>query len=149
MLVQADGSENITYRITNIPPGTVPTSTTSTTPNDIIYLGGDAWSIAEDAIAGLTLPPRFNYAGTDPYPGLEIFAVTQEIDGDQDISAAWLVDFAIEPVIDGIELPFTLSTSISESINEVNQTGISLKTATGFKLLDGKTVRVGLRSLCP
>jgi hypothetical protein len=79
-----------------------------------------------------------NYAGRNPYD-LEIFAVTQEIDGDQSVSAPWTVNFEIQPVIDGLS-NYNLNSQISEDTNEVDGADIPLNVTLQFTLIDGVDV---------
>lgn len=80
-----------------------------------------------------------NYAGEDPYPGFQIFVVTQEIDGDEsDLDDPWTVEFDIFPVVDGFSF-WTTREVVSENATESNQ-DIPLDSALTFGLLDGQTV---------
>ena len=75
----------------------IPTSENGT----ISYIGDGNWNIGLDAIDTLQIPPVMHYSGEDPYPGLQLFAVVQELDGDEAISEAWPLDFDIFPIVDG------------------------------------------------
>lgn len=65
------------------------------------YIGNGDWNIGLEAIETLQIPPVRHYSGEDPYPGLSLLAVVQELDGDQATSEKWTLDFDIFPVIDG------------------------------------------------
>lgn len=123
--------------MTNVPPAVVPYSTLF--PDEVEYLGSNTWSFSQRAASSMIVPAVPNYAGEDPYPNLEIFAVTQELDGDQATSPAWLVDFAIAPVIDGLS-NYNLNSAISEDTNEVNGADIPLNVTLNFNLIDGVDV---------
>ena len=125
----------------NLPPGLQPTSDVNDS-EAILYLGG-AWNIRADAIGSLKIPPRFNYAGENPYPDLSIIAVTQEIDGNQAVSDAWIINFDIYPVVDGAS-SWNPEDLVSEQANEEGGPGVSLDVITDFNRIDGVNVSENL-----
>jgi hypothetical protein len=77
------------------------------------------------------LPAVENYSGENPYDNIELFAVVQELDGDEATSESWILDFAILPVVDGFRTwrPFGI-------INEGAVGGIPLDIALNFEFED-------------
>jgi len=140
VLVDTDGSEVLSFRLKGLPKGLLPTSNV-TDDGAILYLG-EAWQIREDALPGLKIPPRSNYAGEDPYPGLQIFAVTQEVDGNQAISDPWEIEFDILPVVDGASswLPGD-TVEEGDNDNDSIQKGVSLEAIDAFNFIDGVDIR--------
>eukprot|EP00977_Amphora_coffeiformis_P007241 scaffold1569_cov171-Amphora_coffeaeformis.AAC.27 len=140
VLVDTDGSEVLSFRLEGLPVGLLPTSNV-TDDGAILYLGG-AWQIREDALPGLKIPPLSNYAGEDPYPGLQIFAVTQEVDGNQAISDPWEIEFDILPVVDGASswLPGD-TVEEGDNDNDSIQKGVSLEAIDAFNFIDGVDIR--------
>jgi len=96
ILVDRDGSEALSLVLEGLPPGVQPISNYT-----LGYLGGGRWSVPEEAVAGLKLPPVENFSGEDPYPDLKIKAVSQEMDGDQSESEYWDITIDVLPVIQG------------------------------------------------
>ncbi|MFO1170787.1 MAG: type I secretion C-terminal target domain-containing protein [Hyphomicrobiaceae bacterium] len=140
LLVDTDGSESLSFVLGGLPSGVIPG--TSNPSGGVTYLGSGTWSITAAAMATLTLPPVPNFSGENPYAGVTIRAVTQEIDGDQATSSQWPVTIKVYPVIDagtadGFDT-WSMGVTQSEAASEAG-TGISLASATNhtFKDADG------------
>lgn len=84
-----------------------------------------------DAIDTLQIPPVQHYSGEDPYPGLALFAVVQELDGDEATSDAWPIDFDIFPVVDGVA-----NWDSRKIFNQGVEGGLQLNTFLDFELID-------------
>jgi hypothetical protein len=126
-----DGSETLSIRLTGVPNGVQPFSSI---PGGVVFIGSGSWSVALDAVPTLALPPVPEYSGDDPYPGLVMFAVTQEKDSDEATSLPWTVDFAIQPVVDGFA-----TWNTNELVNEdAIVGGLSLgEISLEYTLIDG------------
>jgi hypothetical protein len=99
LLVDTDGSEALSFVIGGLPQGIVPT--TSNPGGGVIYIGNGTWSVTAAAMATLELPAVPNFSGVNPYSGVTVRAVTQELDGDDASSAQWPVTINVNPVING------------------------------------------------
>lgn len=137
LLVDADGSEALSFVVGGLPAGVVPTSTSD--PGGVSYLGGGAWSITAAAMTTLTLPPVPNFSGENPYAAVTVRAVTQELDGDQASSANWPVTITVNPVIQGGTVDgfatWGLGVTQPEGVTEAGA-NISLASAGTFTFVD-------------
>lgn len=97
LLVDTDGSEALSFVLGGLPQGVIPT--TSNPGGGVTYIGNGTWSVTAAAMATLMLPPVPNFSGENPYAGVTIRAVAQEIDGDQASSVQWPVTIKVNPVI--------------------------------------------------
>jgi len=136
LLVDTDGSEQLSFVIGGLPQGVIPSSSV---PGGVIYIGNGVWSISAAALPTLELPPAPNFSGENPYSGVTVRAVTQEIDGDDASSAEWPVTITVNPVInsstvDGLtnwQMGFTQTEGVSEG-----GSNISLASAANHSYVD-------------
>ncbi|MEZ5774072.1 MAG: type I secretion C-terminal target domain-containing protein [Hyphomicrobiaceae bacterium] len=136
LLVDTDGSERLSFVLGGLPAGVIPASDV---PSGVIYLGGGAWSVSAAAMETLRLPAVHNFSGENPYAGVTLRAVTQEMDGDQATSADWPVTIAVTPVIDAATVDGFASWSMGETVTEgalEAAGGISLASAANHVLVD-------------
>jgi hypothetical protein len=96
VLVDKDNSESLSFVLSGLPTGIIPSSTGGT----IINRGGGSYQIPVLAVANLVIPAIPNYSGAMPYPAMRVVAVSQELDGDQAESDPWTFTFEVEPVAD-------------------------------------------------
>jgi hypothetical protein len=129
--IQTDGSEVLSLVLSGLPLGVVPQSEES----NIQYLGKGRWQVPETAIPSLTLPALPNFSGDNPYTGITINAVSQELDRDQAVSDSWPVTIKVRPVVDGFA-SWSMSFTTTEGMNEANNGGIDFKSVKNFVLGD-------------
>ena len=98
---------------------------------DISYIGNGNWNIGLDAVETLQIPPVAHYSGEDPYPDLQLFAVVQELDGDEATSDPFELDFEILPVVDAFANWNTLSFR-----EQGAEGGVPLDIALGYTFAD-------------
>ncbi|MEO1206255.1 MAG: type I secretion C-terminal target domain-containing protein [Pseudomonadota bacterium] len=128
VLSDNDGSENLSFVISGLPAGVIPSSSAGS----VTFLGGGKWSITADAIASLEIPADPNYSGNAPYNGasISVVAVSQEIQGDQAASDPWTVAIEVEPVVndlasDGLQ-NWNPSVTVTEAKDTTPGTNVSL-----------------------
>ena len=80
VLEDTDGSETLSLVIGGLPADTLAKTTNQL---GISYIGDGEWQIDEDVVPSLTITPKTNYAGENPYPNLKFRAVSQEVEGDE------------------------------------------------------------------
>lgn len=152
-----DTSEVISLRLEGLPTGVIPTSEMG----DISYIGNGNWNIGLDAVSTLQLPTVTHYSGEDPYPNLQLFAVVQELDGDQATSDPLDLDFEIFPVVDGFSgwntqsfltqgaeggIPLDIALQFSFADNDGSEEAISV-TYDFSNLIDDAGIAVRLAEL--
>jgi hypothetical protein len=123
-LVDNDGSETLSYVISGLPAGVIPSAGT--------YIGG-SWQVDAADMAGLTIPAPANFSGdyvADFAPALSIRAVSQEDDGDQAFIDVPL-SITVSPVIDSA----TAGTGVI--VNEDNNISLAGIAPTAFSDNDG------------
>jgi hypothetical protein len=76
-----------------------------------------------------------NFSGENPYGDIEVYAVSQEIDGDQATSELWTITIDISPIEDGFA-SWTPSTTVTEHENESMGPGVSFNSVAAFALTD-------------
>lgn len=132
--VDADGSETLSFVLSGVPAGVLPSASAGT----VSYLGGGRWSVSADAVPTLVLPPVLDYSGNDPYPGLAVTAVTQEVDSDQAISVPWPLSITVSPVINAATVDGFSSWSPGLALTEtsVEASGVSLAGAGNHAFAD-------------
>ncbi len=142
-LVDADGSETLSFVLAGLPTGVIPQATAGT----ISYLGSGRWSVSAAAVPTLTLPPVLDYSGNNPYPALTLTAVSQEIEGDQATSAPWPLTFIVSPVIDAATVDGFTSWAPGTALTEtqIETTGVSLASAANHSYADTDGSEVVLR----
>ena len=137
LLADTDGSEALSFVIGGLPPGVIPTSSV---PAGVIYIGSGTWSVTAAAMATLMLPAVPNFSGENPYAGVTVRAVTQEIDGDQASSPQWPVTIVVNPIINGGTVDgfssWALGATVSEQDNEVGAIGVSLASVGAHVFVD-------------
>jgi hypothetical protein len=132
ILVDRDGSETLTFRITGLGDGSrliVPDSL----KNQVNYLGASqGYELSLAAMRNATLLPEPHYSGITTnsstwYKDIRITATTQEVDGDVAFADPWPVNIQVRPVVnqDGLGNLFP-SYSVTESENELSDTGVRL-----------------------
>ncbi len=137
LLVDTDTSEQLSFVVGGLPAGVIPTSAVA----GVTYIGSGTWSVTAAAMPTLQLPAVPNFSGENPYSGVTVRAVTQEIDGDQATSAQWPVTIVVNPVInagtvDGFS-SWNLGATVTEATNEnVASTGISLASTATHAFVD-------------
>ncbi|MEQ1576256.1 MAG: calcium-binding protein [Hyphomicrobium sp.] len=135
LLVDTDGSESLSFVIGGLPAGIIPVSSVA----GVAYLGNGTWSVSAAAMPTLTLPPVQNFSGENPYSGVTVRAVTQEIDGSQATSPQWPVSIVVNPVIAGGTVDgfssWGLGATQSEAASE-SGTNISLASSLNYTLAD-------------
>ncbi len=137
LLVDNDGSEALSFVIGGLPQGVIPTSAVA---GGVTYLGNGTWSITAAAMPTLELPPVRNFSGENPYSGVTVRAVTQEIDGDDASSPQWPVTITVNPIInsatvDGL-INWGMGVTQAEGSNEAGA-DISLGSAANHGYVDG------------
>ena len=137
LLVDADGSEALSFVIGGLPSGVIPTSAV---PSGVIYIGNGSWSITAAAMSTLELPSVPNFSGENPYSQVTVRAVTQELDGDQASSPQWPVTITVNPIInagtvDGFS-SWNPGVTVTEQNNEAVGTSISLASAANHAYRD-------------
>ena len=123
-LADLDGSETLTYVISGLPAGVVPSVGT--------YIGGE-WQVDAADMAGLTIPSPANFSGdyvADYAPSLTIRAVSQENDGDQNFTNVPL-NITVSPVIDSV------TPGAGTQVNEDNNISLAGIAPTSFIDNDG------------
>lgn len=137
VLVDADMSEQLSFVVSGLPMGVVPGSAV---PSGLIYLGGGAWQVTAAAITTLTLPTVPNCSGENPYAGITVRAVAQELDGSQANSDPWPVTFSINPVINAATVDgfssWNMGATVREQQNETGALGISLSSVASHAYRD-------------
>ncbi|MBL8883016.1 MAG: type I secretion C-terminal target domain-containing protein [Hyphomicrobium sp.] len=138
LMTDTDGSESLTFVIGGLPQGAIPTSSV---PGGVVYIGNGNWSITAAAMASLELPAVPNFSGENPYSGVTVRAVSQEMDGDEASSAPWPVTIIVNPVIasatvDGI-VPgsWNMGATQTEGVSEAGG-DISLASAANHLYVD-------------
>ena len=103
-LVDTDGSEKLSFVIGGLPTTVIPSIDAAHGRLD--YIGGGKWSVSATSIGeltlameSLTLPAKANFSGDNPYSGLTVEAVSQELDSDQATSNPWPVTIHVQPVL--------------------------------------------------
>ncbi|CAM9929252.1 unnamed protein product, partial [Phaeothamnion confervicola] len=137
LLVDADGSELLSFVIGGLPAGVIPVSGVA---GGVTYIGNGTWSVTAAAMPALELPAVPNFSGENPYSGVTVRAVTQEIDGDQATSAQWPVTIVVNPIInagtvDGFA-SWNLGTAVSEQQTETGASGVSLGGVASHAFVD-------------
>jgi Ca2+-binding RTX toxin-like protein len=136
LLVDNDGSEALSFVIGGLPQGVIPTSAVA---GGVTYLGAGAWSITAAAMPTLELPPVRNFSGENPYSGVTVRAVTQEIDGDDASSPQWPVTITVNPIINSATVDglanWSMGVAQSEGSNEAGS-DISLASAANHGYVD-------------
>ena len=136
LLVDTDGSEQLSFVVGGLPAGIIPTSSVA---GGVAYLGNGTWSISAAAMPTLQLPPVRNFSGENPYSGVTVRAVTQEIDGHQATSPQWPVTITVNPVIAGGTVDgfasWGLGVTQSENVTE-GGANVSLASAGTYTLID-------------
>ncbi len=142
-LVDSDGSETPWFVLAGLPPGVIPQAAAGT----ISYLGSGRWSVSEDAVPTLTLPPVTDYSGVNPYPGVTLTAVSQELDSDQATSAPWPLTITVSPVINAATADGFASWTPDAALMEtqVEATGVSLASAANHSYADTDGSETALR----
>lgn len=130
VLVDDDGSENLSLVIGGLPRGVIPSSCVT---GGISYIGNGKYQIEAAALPGLTLPTLPNFSGENPYGDIEVRAVSKEIDGDQATSELWAVMIDVKPVEDGLT-SWNPSTTVTEQENESMGRGVSFSSVAEFAL---------------
>ncbi|MCB1509419.1 MAG: type I secretion C-terminal target domain-containing protein, partial [Hyphomicrobiaceae bacterium] len=116
-LVDADGSESISIVLRGLPAGVIPTSGVA---GGVTFIGSGSWQVSAAALPTLTLPARPNFSGSNPYPGLTVQAVSQEMDGDQATSANWPVTIDVNPVINAATVDGFATWNAAVTVTEDN-----------------------------
>ena len=132
ILVDADGSETLSFMIGGLPDDIQLKTTNNNT--GINYIGGGRYQVDKEAMPSLRISPALNFAGTNPYEGMFLRAVTQEVEGDQAVSDDWPITIRVQPVVDSIE--WTMSLMLTEEDNEVRSVGVSFASALNYTMKD-------------
>jgi len=135
LLVDSDSSETLSFVIAGLPQGVIPTSSVA----GVTYLGSGTWSITAAAMPTLQLPPVPNFSGENPYAGVTVRAVTQELDGDEASSAQWPVTITVNPVINSATVDGLSSWGMGVAQTEASAesgTAISLASAANHGYVD-------------
>ncbi len=101
ILVDADGSEELTFRITGVEGDRLIVDPSFA--SQVNYLGATAgYEISPAALLNATLRAQPNFSGIGPtwYSNLRITATAQEFDGSTAYSDPWPVIFEVLPVVD-------------------------------------------------
>lgn len=138
LLADTDGSEQLSFVIGGLPAGIIPTSAVA---GGVTYIGNGTWSVTAAGMPTLQLPPVPNFSGENPYSGVTVRAVTQEMDGDQATSAQWPVTIGVSPIINASTVDgfssWNLGATVSEQSNEsLASTGISLASTATHAFVD-------------
>jgi len=131
ILVDTDGSETFSFMIGGL-PGSVALKTNNT--GGISYLGGGRYQVKKEAMPTLRISPKLNFAGMNPYSGMYLRAVTQEIEGHETVSDNWPITIKVQPVADSINR--AMSVEVSEEDNEVRSVGVSFSSALNYTFKD-------------
>jgi hypothetical protein len=70
----------------------------------------------------------------NPYPGMFVRAVTQEIEGHQAVSDNWPIIIKVQPVVDSIN--WSMSLQLTEADNEIRGVGVSFAKALNYTMND-------------
>jgi hypothetical protein len=120
ILVDADGSEELTFRITGI--GGDRLIVDASFADQINYLGETlGYAISPAALLNATLKAQPHFSGIGPtwYSNLRITATAQESDGSTAYSDPWPVIFEVQPVVDQDGIGNTSpGYSVTEEANE-------------------------------
>jgi hypothetical protein len=132
ILVDTDGSETLSFMI-----GGLPSEVQLKVANNsgITYIGNGRYQVDKQAIPSLRITPAANFAGMNPYQGIFLRAVTQEIEGDQAVSDDWPITIKVKPVADSINL--AMGVELTERDNEIKAMGVSFGGAANFTMKDG------------
>jgi hypothetical protein len=135
ILVDTDGSESMSLILEGLPPG-APIAKTEAAAG-LSYLGNGKWLIPEESIQTLTVTPKPNFLGENPYPDLVCRVISQEMypDLDQSESDDWPITIDVYPVADGFSM-WDPSDKASEEENEVSGRSIRLSKAGNYTLGD-------------
>lgn len=136
LLVDTDGSETLYFVVGGLPQGVIPTSSV---PGGVIYMGSGTWSVSAAAMATLELPAVPNFSGVNPYAGVTVRVVTQEIDGDDASSPQWPVTISVSPVINAATVDgfasWSMGVTQTEAVSEAGG-GISLASVANHAYVD-------------
>ncbi|MDX2288214.1 MAG: type I secretion C-terminal target domain-containing protein, partial [Hyphomicrobiaceae bacterium] len=136
LLVDNDGSETLSFVLSGMPAGVIPMTAAA---SGLTYIGLGTWSITAAAMETLTLPSLPNFSGENPYGGVRLRAVTQEIDGSQASSLEWDLTIDVNPVINAATVDgfssWNLGATISEGATEAG-TDISLANTASHAFVD-------------
>jgi hypothetical protein len=132
ILVDADGSETLSFMIGGLPDDVQ--LKTSNNNTGINYIGGGRYQVDKEAMPSLRISPALNFAGMNPYEGMFLRAVTQEVEGDQAVSDDWPITIKVLPVVDSID--WTMSLKLTEKDNEVRSVGVSFASALNYTMKD-------------
>ncbi|MEZ5851983.1 MAG: type I secretion C-terminal target domain-containing protein [Hyphomicrobiaceae bacterium] len=137
LLVDGDGSEQLSFVLSGLPTGVFPTSAVS---GGVVYIGHGTWSVSAAAMATLTLPAVPDFSGENPYPGLTVRAITQEMDGDQAFSPDWSINLIVNPIINAGTVDGFASwnprATLAEQQLESGASDISLASAANHTFVD-------------
>lgn len=131
VLVDTDGSETLSFMIGGFPDGILAKTDNG---EGISYVGNGSWQVDKEAIPSLRVTSLKNFAGMNPYDGMFVRAITQEIEGNQAVSDDWPITIKVQPVADSID--WSMSVSLTEEDNEVRAAGVSFSSALNFTMLD-------------
>jgi hypothetical protein len=137
ILVDRDGSETLTFRITGLGDGSR-LIVDDSLRNQVNYLGAtQGYELSVAAMRNATLLAEPHYSGVTVntstwYKDVKITATTQEADGDVAFANPWPVFIQVRPVVnqDGLGNLFP-SYRVTESQNELNDTGVLLADLKG------------------
>ena len=131
ILIDTDGSETLSFMI-----GGLPSEVQVKVANNsgITYIGNGRYQVDKQAIASLRVTPAANFAGMNPYQGMFLRAVTQEIEGDQAVSDDWPITIKVKPVVDSIN--WAMNVALTERDNEIRGLGVSFRDALNFTMKD-------------
>lgn len=132
ILVDRDGSETLTFRITGLGDGSR-LIVDDSFKNQVNYLGAaQGYELSVAAMRNATLLAEPHYSGVTVntstwYKDVKITATSQEADGDVAFANPWPVLIQVRPVVnqDGLGTLFP-SYTVTESQNELNDTGVRL-----------------------
>jgi hypothetical protein len=131
ILVDADGSETLSFMIGGLPDEVLLKTNNNT---GITYIGGGRYQVDKQAMPSLRVTPALNFAGMNPYPGMFVRAVTQEIEGHQAVSDNWPIIIKVQPVVDSIN--WSMSLQLTEADNEIRGVGVSFAKALNYTMND-------------
>lgn len=117
LLADTDGSESLTFKLSGFTANLLTFPPSFDTLGEVNYLGAaEGYELSPEALLQARLTPDPDYSGTNPplYAGLTLRASSQEADGDVSFSNDFVLDFEIQPVVDGDGV-----TNLSPSINVV------------------------------
>jgi hypothetical protein len=126
ILVDADGSETLTFKITGT--GGDRLIYDESFESEVNYQGG-SYELSAAALLNSTLLAEPHFSGQNPpwYADLVITVTAQELDGSVAYSEPWPVSFEVEPRVDQDGISSTTpSYSVTEKENEVGDVGIKL-----------------------